>query len=159
MKISRQIFDLFLGNKSDLDDRREVTESTAAQFAAEKGMAYIETSARDSANIREAFLTLVKPRLRLNRAASTATTWSNTLKKQKSYTRHSKTLILKKNIIGVLLLRNCYFDHHFKMCILSQCCQLWLLIVKSKWCKIERSKKLVHLATLRILPKKCLFVF
>ena len=96
MKISRQIFDLFLGNKSDLDDRREVTESTAAQFAAEKGMAYIETSARDSANIREAFLTLVKPRLRLNRAASTATTWSNTLKKQKSYTRHSKTLILKK---------------------------------------------------------------
>jgi len=63
---------LLVGNKSDLDDRRQVEESAAAQFAAEKGLAYIETSAIDSANIREAFLTLVKPRLRLNRAASTA---------------------------------------------------------------------------------------
>lgn len=62
---------LLIGNKSDLDDRRQVEESTAAQFAAEKGMAYIETSAIDSANIREAFLTLVKPRLRLNRSSST----------------------------------------------------------------------------------------
>ena len=55
-------------------DRREIEESTAAQFAAERGIAYIETSAIESANIREAFLTLVRPRLRLNRAASTAST-------------------------------------------------------------------------------------
>ena len=67
-------FLLFLGNKADLLDRREIEESTAAQFAAEKGLAYIETSAIESANIREAFLTLVRPRLRLNRAASTAST-------------------------------------------------------------------------------------
>ena len=72
---------LLIGNKSDLDDRRQVEESAAAQFAAEKGLAYIETSAIDSANIREAFLTLVKPRLRLNRAASTASSWSITLNK------------------------------------------------------------------------------
>lgn len=65
---------LLIGNKADLLDRREIEESTAAQFAAEKGLAYIETSAIESANIREAFLTLVRPRLRLNRAASTAST-------------------------------------------------------------------------------------
>lgn len=73
---------LLIGNKADLLDRREIEESTAAQFAAEKGLAYIETSAIESANIREAFLTLVRPRLRLNRAASTASTWFPTLKKQ-----------------------------------------------------------------------------
>jgi Ras-related protein Rab-1A len=65
---------LLVGNKSDLVDRRQVEEATAAQFAAERNMAYIETSAIDTANIREAFLTLIKPRLRLNRAASTAAT-------------------------------------------------------------------------------------
>ena len=62
----------FVGNKSDLGERRQVEESMAAQFAAERGLAYIETSAMESANIREAFLTLVRPRLRLNRASSTA---------------------------------------------------------------------------------------
>ena len=71
-----------MGNIADLLDRREIEESTAAQVAAEKGLAYIETSAIESANIREAFLTLVRPRLRLNRAASTASTWFPTLKKQ-----------------------------------------------------------------------------
>lgn len=65
---------LLIGNKSDLAGRRQVEESTAAQFAAERGLAYIETSAMESANIREAFLTLVRPRLRLNRASSTAST-------------------------------------------------------------------------------------
>jgi len=65
---------LLIGNKSDLSGRRQVEESTAAQFAAERGLAYIETSAMESANIREAFLTLVRPRLRLNRASSTAST-------------------------------------------------------------------------------------
>ena len=63
------IFSIFYlsGNKSDLAGRRQVEESQAAQFAAERGLAYIETSAMESANIREAFLTLVRPRLRLNR--------------------------------------------------------------------------------------------
>ena len=61
------------GNKADLADRRQVEESKGAQFAAERGLAYIETSAIESANIREAFLTLVRPRLRLNRASSTTT--------------------------------------------------------------------------------------
>jgi len=63
---------LLIGNKSDLAGRRQVEESMAAQFAAERGLAYIETSAMESANIREAFLTLVRPRMRLNRASSTA---------------------------------------------------------------------------------------
>ena len=66
------LFSLILGNKSDLAGRRQVEESMAAQFAAERGLAYIETSAMESANIREAFLTLVRPRMRLNRASSTA---------------------------------------------------------------------------------------
>lgn len=69
---------LLVGNKSDLADRRQVEESAAAQFAAEKGMAYIETSAIETANIREAFLSLVQPRLKLGRAASTATSSSST---------------------------------------------------------------------------------
>lgn len=71
---------LLIGNKADLADRRQVEESIAVQFAAERGLAYIETSAIQSDNIREAFITLVRPRLRLNRASSTTTaTTSNNL--------------------------------------------------------------------------------
>ena len=71
---------LFSGNKCDLSDRRQVEESMAAQFAAERGLAYIETSAIESANIREAFLTLIRPRLRLHRAHSTAASSTSTSK-------------------------------------------------------------------------------
>uniref|UniRef100_A0A7S1M4V2 Uncharacterized protein n=1 Tax=Neobodo designis TaxID=312471 RepID=A0A7S1M4V2_NEODS len=47
---------LLIGNKSDLADQREVSAEEAASFAHEKGLAYLETSAKTSANVEKAFL-------------------------------------------------------------------------------------------------------
>ena len=47
---------LLVGNKSDLEDRREVSFEEAQEFAEQRGMAFIETSALDSSNVDLAFL-------------------------------------------------------------------------------------------------------
>ena len=56
-------FSFQVGNKADLDDRRAVTEEIARQFASERGMTYIETSAIKTVNIKEAFIGLLRPKL------------------------------------------------------------------------------------------------
>jgi len=47
---------LLVGNKSDLENRREVGFEEAQVFARDRGMAFIETSALDSTNVDQAFL-------------------------------------------------------------------------------------------------------
>jgi len=51
---------ILVGNKADLTDRREVEFETAAQFASENSIPYIETSVIGRSNIKEAFLELVR---------------------------------------------------------------------------------------------------
>jgi small GTP-binding protein len=46
---------LIIGNKSDLQNQRQVSADEAARFAQEKGVEYIETSALNGANVHEAF--------------------------------------------------------------------------------------------------------
>ena len=46
---------LLVGNKSDLEDKREVSFEEAQEFAKNKGMEFIETSALDSSNVEFAF--------------------------------------------------------------------------------------------------------
>lgn len=50
---------ILVGNKCDLTDRRVVEYERARDFADEKGMLYIEVSARDGTNVELAFVTLV----------------------------------------------------------------------------------------------------
>ena len=47
---------LLVGNKSDLEDRRDVSFEEAQEYAEKHGMAFIETSALDSSNVEQAFL-------------------------------------------------------------------------------------------------------
>jgi small GTP-binding protein len=51
---------VLLGNKIDLADQREVTESEAQQLAREWGCPYFETSAKSRINIEEAIFELVR---------------------------------------------------------------------------------------------------
>lgn len=44
-----------VGNKADLADQRTVPESEARQHAAEAGLLYFETSAKDNINVTELF--------------------------------------------------------------------------------------------------------
>ena len=51
---------LVVGNKLDLSDRREVSREEAENFANENGLQYIETSAKTSENVEEAFINSAK---------------------------------------------------------------------------------------------------
>ena len=46
---------MLVGNKSDLDHLRQVQTDEAKSFAKAKGIAFIETSAKDSNNVEKAF--------------------------------------------------------------------------------------------------------
>ena len=54
---------LLVGNKSDLEERREVTRETAEKFAKDNGMSYVETSAVATKNVKEAFVQLIKSKI------------------------------------------------------------------------------------------------
>lgn len=46
---------LLIGNKSDLEDRREVETEEGRYLAQKFGMNFLETSAKSNINVREAF--------------------------------------------------------------------------------------------------------
>ena len=46
---------ILVGNKSDLSDKREVTQKDAIAYASKKHIPYFETSALESINVNEAF--------------------------------------------------------------------------------------------------------
>lgn len=49
---------LLVGNKSDLDSKRQVQFEDAKAFADERGIPFLETSAKSSVNVEKAFLTM-----------------------------------------------------------------------------------------------------
>jgi len=55
---SEQVNKLLVGNKSDLTNKRVVTTETAKEFAQTLDIPFLETSAKNSTNVEEAFLTM-----------------------------------------------------------------------------------------------------
>jgi small GTP-binding protein len=51
---------MVLGNKCDMNDRRQVSKERGEQLAIEYGIKFMETSAKASINVEEAFLTLAR---------------------------------------------------------------------------------------------------
>lgn len=49
-----------VGNKADLADQRSVPESDAREYAAEAGLLYFESSAKDNVNVTELFDTVAE---------------------------------------------------------------------------------------------------
>lgn len=47
---------MLIGNKCDLDSRREVKKEEGEAFAREHGLIFMETSAKTAANVEEAFI-------------------------------------------------------------------------------------------------------
>ena len=57
---SKNVYKILVGNKSDLESERKVTYEQGQEFAAQYGMKFIETSAKESKNVQEAFVTMTK---------------------------------------------------------------------------------------------------
>jgi Ras-related protein Rab-1A len=57
---SNTAYKILIGNKSDLLEKREVDYNTAKQFADQKGITFLETSAKNSNNVQELFLDMTK---------------------------------------------------------------------------------------------------
>ena len=51
---------MLIGNKSDLDHRRQVSFEEGEQFARENGLVFLETSAKTADHVEEAFVATAK---------------------------------------------------------------------------------------------------
>ncbi|KAG8180493.1 hypothetical protein JTE90_007451 [Oedothorax gibbosus] len=57
---STDVEKMILGNKCDVNDRRQVSKERGEQLAIEYGIRFNETSAKNSINVQEAFLSLAR---------------------------------------------------------------------------------------------------
>jgi len=57
---SESAIKLLIGNKCDLADKRKISKEEAENLAAQYNIKYIETSAKDSTNVSEAFKVLAR---------------------------------------------------------------------------------------------------
>ena len=55
-----QVVRLVVGNKSDMDDKRQVPTEVAEKWCKAQGHTFFETSAKQSTNVEQAFIFLVK---------------------------------------------------------------------------------------------------
>ena len=51
---------IIVGNKNDIEGKRQITANTANVFANKLDIAYIETSAKTECNVKDAFEAIVK---------------------------------------------------------------------------------------------------
>eukprot|EP01029_Cantina_marsupialis_P027993 TRINITY_DN774281_c0_g1_i1.p1 TRINITY_DN774281_c0_g1~~TRINITY_DN774281_c0_g1_i1.p1 ORF type:complete len:202 (+),score=52.48 TRINITY_DN774281_c0_g1_i1:76-681(+) len=54
----RDVCKLLVGNKNDLEEKRAVSKEEAQEFADSLGIPFLETSAKKSTNVRNAFITM-----------------------------------------------------------------------------------------------------
>ena len=57
---SSDVEKMVLGNKCDMNDRRQVTKEKGEALAVEFGIKFMETSAKASINVDEAFISLAR---------------------------------------------------------------------------------------------------
>lgn len=55
----KNIVIILIGNKSDLEDQRAIPTEDAKEFAQKEGLFFLETSALESTNVENAFLTVL----------------------------------------------------------------------------------------------------
>ena len=57
---------ILIGSKNDLEKDRKVTFEQGKEFADKNGMKFFETSAKESTNVKESFLTITEENFQLS---------------------------------------------------------------------------------------------
>ncbi|KRZ10053.1 Ras-related protein Rab-4B [Trichinella zimbabwensis] len=113
---SPQIIVILIGNKKDLEDRREVTFMEASQFAQENGMLFLETSALSGENIEETFLRCARSiltKIESGGAICPTEVYSFSLQRE-------STKVTVGNVVRFVVIFCCLFD-----CLQYQLCSCW----------------------------------
>ena len=74
---SKNVYKILVGNKCDMESERKVTVEQGKDFATQYGMKFFETSAKDSTNVAEAFITMTKEVIKHSSKKTTNTTNTN----------------------------------------------------------------------------------
>ena len=62
---SKDVYKLLIGNKNDLEDKRQISYNEGKEFASINGMEFFETSAKTAYKVQEAFELLTKDIIRI----------------------------------------------------------------------------------------------
>ena len=57
---NKNVYKILVGNKCDLEDKRQVTYEQGKEFAETYGMKFLETSAKTNQNVQEAYVIMTK---------------------------------------------------------------------------------------------------
>ena len=57
---SKNVYKILVGNKCDMENERKVTVEQGKEFAAQYGMKFFETSAKESTNVSDSFIAMTR---------------------------------------------------------------------------------------------------
>ena len=88
---SKNVYKILVGNKKDLEDKRKVSFEQGKNFAEVNGMKFFETSAKESINVEEAFLTMTKEIINSNKKINEKNNSSFIIKSKKGKVKDLNT--------------------------------------------------------------------